>query len=100
MINELKSLSDSEMIVVGHVLIEKMDSLNSKIQDDTATTNDKANLDFCNEVLALAKNRLHVQKNEKLAEKNDEIWVEKTSDSHNPHIRLHGGVLEDDPPQG
>jgi hypothetical protein len=100
MLKELKSLSEQDLLIIGQVLVEKMDSLNSKIQDDTATSEDKINLAFSNEILALAKNRINVQKNEKLAEKDDGIWVEKTSDSHNPHIRLHGGVLEDDPPQG
>ena len=100
MLESLKSLTEEELLIIGRVLIEKMDSLHSKIQDDTATSIDKANLDFSNEIFALAKNRINVQKNEKLAEKDKDIWVEKTSDSHNPHIRLHGGLMEDDPPQG
>ena len=51
------------------------------------------------EIIVLAKNRLTVAENEKLAEKGDDVWVERTSETHFPHIRLHGGALEDDPPE-
>jgi len=43
------------------------------------------------------ENRLSVEENETGFEKGSDVWVERTSESHFPHIRLHGGALEDDP---
>ncbi|ACF14158.1 conserved hypothetical protein [Chloroherpeton thalassium ATCC 35110] len=93
-----QKFSDEQLQIIGKVLIEKFDSLSSKAIDETATSNDQANLEFAKEVVALAKNRLFVQQNEALAQKGEDVWTERTSESHYPHIRLHGGVIEDDLP--
>jgi len=98
MSNLEKTLADEQLQVIGKVLIEKFDSLSSKVIDETATSADQINLAFAKEVIALAKNRLSVQQNEALAQKGEDVWTERTSESHYPHIRLHGGVLEDEPP--
>jgi hypothetical protein len=49
------------------------------------------------EIVALATNRLSVASNESEFSKGEPVWVERTAASHYPHIRLHGGALEDDP---
>ncbi|ASQ90028.1 hypothetical protein CHL67_03010 [Prosthecochloris sp. GSB1] len=84
---------------IGKVAREKYESIESKLKDDTATKKDRYNFELLEEIVALAKNRLSVAKNEAIAEKGGDVWVERTSRSHFPHIRLHGGALEDDPPQ-
>lgn len=89
--------TDDLLRTIGKVLIEKYESLGSKAGDETATSSDAINLDFANEVIALAKNRLHVDTNEALAAEGKSVWTERTS-GHYPHIRLHGGALEDDYP--
>jgi formyltetrahydrofolate synthetase len=84
---------------IGKIAEEKYESLRSKMSDNTATKLDRAGEKMLAEIIALAKNRLTVAENEKLAEKGKDVWVERTSASHFPHIRLHGGALEDDPPE-
>lgn len=88
-----------ELRVIAEVLLEKRDSLAAKLRDETATKTDKANLDFVNEVIALARNRVAVLRNERAAQEGKDVWLERTSESHYPHIRLHGGAREDDPPK-
>ncbi|HHE31219.1 MAG TPA: hypothetical protein ENL07_00910 [Chlorobaculum parvum] len=91
---------EPEMIAtIGKVMLEKLDSLASKIRDDVATEADRTNHDLLSEIAALASNRLSVEKNESIVEEGGEAWTERTSESHYPHIRLHGGALEDDPPK-
>lgn len=87
-----------ELTTIAEVLLEKYESLSSKVRDDTATEADKYNLEFAREVIALAKNRVCVLRNEEALKQGKEVWVERTAESHNPHIRLHGGVREDDIP--
>ncbi|ABL65954.1 hypothetical protein [Chlorobium phaeobacteroides] len=82
---------------IGRLATEKLASLISKIQDDTATTEDKLHAEILGEIIAMAKNRIAVNENEHAAKKGSGAWVERTSQSHFPHIRLHGGALEDDP---
>lgn len=89
--------TDDQLRTIGKVLIEKYESISSKAIDETATSSDLMNLEFVNEVIALAKNRLHVNHNEELAAQGKAVWTERTA-SHYPHIRLHGGALEDDYP--
>jgi DNA replicative helicase MCM subunit Mcm2 (Cdc46/Mcm family) len=84
---------------LAEVILEKFESLSSKRRDDLATDADKHSLEFLEEVIALARNRVSVELNEKNVSEGKEAWVERTSESHNPHIRLHGGTLEDDPPK-
>ncbi len=83
---------------IGKIAEEKYESICSKMSDDTATEQDRINASLLEEIIALAKNRLSVAANEAIAEKGGDVWVERTSESHYPHIRLHGGALEDDPP--
>lgn len=83
--------------LVGQVTMEKLRSILSKIKDDTATSQDREHAVILEEIRALAANRHSVEKNESGYERGDEVWVERTSESHFPHIRLHGGALEDDP---
>lgn len=87
-----------ELRTIAEVLLEKRESLASKLRDDTATEADKANLNFANEVVALARNRVAVLQNELARQEGKDVWVERTSESHYPHIRLHGGARDDDPP--
>ena len=84
---------------IGKIAVEKHDSICSKISDDIATEKDRCNGELLAEIIAMAKNRLTVLENEKLAAKGKDVWVERTSTSHFPHIRLHGGALDDDPPE-
>ncbi len=95
----MRNENSLELMTIAEVLLEKCESLTSKVRDETATEADKHSLAFAHEVIALAKNRVHVLQNEEARKEGKEIWVERTSESHNPHIRLHGGVLEDDPPK-
>ncbi len=83
---------------IGKIAEEKHESIRSKLSDNTATEQDRRNGELLSEIIAMAKNRLTVAENEKIAEKGGDVWVERTSKSHFPHIRLHGGALEDDPP--
>jgi len=83
---------------IGKITEEKYESILSKMSDNTATGKDRSGGEILSEIIALAKNRLSVAENEKIAEKGGDVWVERTSTSHFPHIRLHGGALEDDPP--
>ena len=82
---------------IGKVTMEKLTSIRSKMQDDTATAEDRQFAVLLQEIEALAKNRLFVAENESEFSKGRPVWVERTADSHFPHIRLHGGALEDDP---
>jgi hypothetical protein len=81
---------------IGKITIEKLGSLQSKMQDDTATTHDRQFAHLLQEIVSLAKNRLSVTENENEFSKGGAVWVERTA-THYPHIRLHGGALEDDP---
>ena len=82
---------------IGKVAMEKLTSTLSKMQDDTATPEDRRCAALLREIAALAKNRLSVAANEIEFSKGSQVWVERTGVSHFPHIRLHGGALEDDP---
>lgn len=81
---------------IGKVTLEKLASLSSKIRDDVATEADRVNHEILSEIVALASNRVSVEKNESILEEGGSAWTERT-ESHYPHIRLHGGALEDDP---
>jgi len=81
---------------VGKVTVEKLTSIRSKMQDDTATAEDRMLATLLQEIEALAKNRLSVTENETEFSKGKTVWVERTAQSHFPHIRLHGGALEED----
>ncbi|AOS84147.1 hypothetical protein BIU88_08405 [Chlorobaculum limnaeum] len=81
---------------IGKVTLEKLESLASKIRDGIATEADSVNHEILREVVALAMNRVSVIQNESSVERGGEAWTERT-ESHYPHIRLHGGALEDDP---
>jgi uncharacterized protein YjfI (DUF2170 family) len=82
---------------IGKVTTEKLKSIQSKMHDDTATAEDQRLAVLLLEISALAKNRLSVAENESEFSKGEAVWVERTAASHFPHIRLHGGALEDDP---
>jgi len=82
---------------IGKVTIEKLTSIRSKMQDDTATAEDRMLAVLLQEIEALAKNRLSVTKDETEFKKGRKVWVERTAQTHFPHIRLHGGTLDDDP---
>ena len=82
---------------IGKVAMEKLTSTLSKMQDDTATSEDRQLAALLQEIAALAKNRMSVAANETEFSKGNAVWVERTAQSHFPHIRLHGGALEDDP---
>lgn len=82
---------------IGKVAMEKLASLRSKMRDDTATADDRQHAAILEEIIALAGNRVSVGVNEATRSEGGDVWVERTSQSHYPHIRLHGGALEDDP---
>lgn len=82
---------------IGKITTEKLASIRSKMQDNTATAEEKLFAVLLQEIEALAKNRLSVAKNEADFNRGRTVWVERTAQTHFPHIRLHGGVLEDDP---
>ncbi|MBN1929943.1 MAG: hypothetical protein JW764_10430 [Chlorobiaceae bacterium] len=84
------------LAAIGKVTLEKLESLSSKIRDDVATEADRLNHEILREIVALAMNRVSVQQNESDVEQGGDAWTERTA-SHYPHIRLHGGALEDDP---
>jgi len=80
---------------IGKITIEKLASIHSKMKDDTATPDDCILAALLEEITALAKNRVSVASNENEYNKGGDVWVERTA-AHYPHIRLHGGTLEDD----
>jgi hypothetical protein len=82
---------------IGKITLEKLTSIQSKMKDNTATTEDRQFEALLLEITALAKNRLSVTANETEFNKGKSVWVERTAQTHYPHIRLHGGALEDDP---
>ncbi len=82
---------------IGKVTMEKLASIQSKMRDDTATAEERQFAVLLHEIAALAKNRISVAANEREFSKGEAVWVERTATSHFPHIRLHGGALEDDP---
>ncbi|MEI7787693.1 MAG: hypothetical protein WCI23_03525 [Chlorobiaceae bacterium] len=82
---------------IGKITVDKLTSTLSKMEDDTATAEDRKLAALLQEIAALAKNRLSVAANETEFSKGSSVWVERTAQSHFPHIRLHGGALEDYP---
>jgi len=82
---------------IGKIAMEKLESLHSKMRDDMATAEDRQHIVILEEIAALAGNRVRVSENEAARQEGGSVWVERTSESHFPHIRLHGGALEDDP---
>jgi len=80
---------------IGKIAMEKLDSILSKMHDNTATEEDRQLGLLLKEIAALAKNRMAVAANEAEFSKGNPVWVERTQ-AHFPHIRLHGGALEDD----
>ena len=80
---------------IGKIALEKLQSITSKMRDDTATPEERQFVPLLQEIVALAKNRLSVTENESDFCKGESVWVERTA-GHYPHIRLHGGALEDD----
>ncbi len=80
---------------IGKITMEKLTSIRSKMQDDTATAEDRLLAVLLQEIEALAKNRLSVTENETEFSKGKAVWVERTAQTHFPHIRLHGGALDD-----
>jgi len=89
--------SHEALLTIGKVTLEKLESIASKIRDDVATETDRFNHDILREIVSLAMNRVSVNQNESVVEQGGRAWTERTSESHYPHIRLHGGALEDDP---
>jgi hypothetical protein len=85
------------LAAIGKVTLEKLESISSKIRDDVATGADRHNHEILREIVALASNRVSVSENESDVQEGGDAWTERTSKSHFPHIRLHGGALEDDP---
>ena len=80
---------------IGKVALEKLQSIMSKMRDNTTTAEERLFAPLLQEIVALAKNRLSVTENESGFSKGESVWVERTA-THYPHIRLHGGALEDD----
>ena len=64
---------------IGKVTMEKLGSLQSKMQDDTATTEDRQFALLLQEIVSLAKNRLSVTENESEFSKGSAVWVARTS---------------------
>ncbi|NTW51535.1 MAG: hypothetical protein HGB22_02960 [Chlorobiaceae bacterium] len=91
-----KNRSPEAIYTIGKVTLEKLESIASKIKDDVATEADRLHHEILREIVALASNRVSVDENESDVIKGGSAWTEKTA-SHYPHIRLHGGALEDDP---
>jgi len=94
--DERNKRTPETLAAIGKVALEKLESLASKIRDEVATEADRLNHEILREVVALAMNRVSVTQNESVAERGGSAWTERTA-SHYPHIRLHGGALEDDP---
>jgi len=82
---------------IGKVALEKLQGITSKMRDDTATTEERRFALLLQEIVAQAKNRLSVTENESDFSRGESVWVERTA-AHYPHIRLHGGALEEDSP--
>lgn len=97
MLEDLKKSDPATLCAIGKVTLEKLESISSKISDNVATEADRHNREILREIVALASNRVSVSENEAAVQKGGDNWTERTSDSHFPHIRLHGGALEDDP---
>ncbi|MEI6691202.1 MAG: hypothetical protein WCL43_00610 [Chlorobium sp.] len=91
------TIDHSLYCTIGKVATEKLASSISKMQDDTATSEDRQFAALLTELIALAKNRLSVAANESEFSNDRSVWVERTAESHFPHIRLHGGAIEDEP---
>ncbi len=91
-----KKRSPETVYTIGKVTLEKLESIASKIKDDVATEADRINHEILREIVALASNRVSVDEHESEVMQGGKAWTEKTA-SHYPHIRLHGGALEDDP---
>jgi len=72
------------------LLLEKRQSLASKLTDETATSADRLNLEFLNELFALAENRT----SSILNSQDPTQWSEKSGEQY-PHIRQNGGVFGD-----
>ena len=81
---------------IGKVTLEKLASIHSKMKDNTATPDDYILAALLEKITADAKNRESVVSNETEHNRGGNVWVERTL-GHFPHIRLHGGTLEDDP---
>ncbi|NTU69168.1 MAG: hypothetical protein HGB02_09925 [Chlorobiaceae bacterium] len=92
-----KKMTPAMLAAIGKVALEKFESITSKIRDDVATEADRHNHGLLAEIVALASNRVSVSENESSVDQGGNAWTERTSSSHFPHIRLHGGALEDDP---
>ncbi|NTU44485.1 MAG: hypothetical protein HGA99_03030 [Chlorobiaceae bacterium] len=90
------TLNPAQYSTIGKVAVEKLESIRSKMLDNTATEEDRLLGRLLEEITALAKNRISVTANESDFSKGSDVWVERT-EGHFPHIRLHGGALEDDP---
>jgi hypothetical protein len=90
------TIDKAHYCTIGKVAMEKLDSIRSKMLDNTATEEDRRFALLLQEITSLAKNRMSVASNETEFSKGSDVWVERTQ-SHFPHIRLHGGALEDDP---
>ncbi len=84
---------------IGKVTLEKLQSITSKMRDNTATAEERQFALLLQEIVALANNRLSVTENENEFSKGESVWVERTA-AHYPHIRLHGGAREEDPERG
>jgi len=97
MLEDRKKSDPATLCAIGKVMLEKLESIASKISDDVATAADRHNHQILQEIVALASNRVSVSENEASVLQGGTAWTERTSDSHFPHIRLHGGALEDDP---
>jgi hypothetical protein len=91
-----KTMNQALYNTIGKVTVEKLTSSLSKMKDDTATSDDRILAALLEEITALAKNRISVASNETELSKGRDVWVERTQE-HFPHIRLHGGALEDNP---
>ncbi|NTV98333.1 MAG: hypothetical protein HGA70_04135 [Chlorobiaceae bacterium] len=94
---EEKQKSRELYCTIGKIAIEKLESIRSKMLDDTVTPEDRLLGELLGEIVGLAANRISVSLNEEALEAGKQVWVERTSQSHFPHVRLHGGALEDDP---
>ncbi|NTU59062.1 MAG: hypothetical protein HGB00_09155 [Chlorobiaceae bacterium] len=95
-LEDRKKRSPEALCTIGKVTLEKLESIASKIRDDVATEADRLNHEILREIVALASNRVSVDENESTVINGGNAWTERTA-SHYPHIRLHGGALEDDP---
>ena len=74
----IKTISAAHYCSIGKVAMEKLKSIQSKMQDDTATENDRLYALLLQEISALAKNRMSVDANESEVSEGKKIWVERT----------------------